>query len=309
MSVTQSADLSPEGLNTTNSSGPQRLLRPRAGCCLIDQCSMRAAIDQWLISCPRRRRRGPGGHRRAVVDPRGLRTRLRAGRARDGHAVGRLQGRHGDSRGVARRQLTAAGTAHRVGLGVGEVGLHLVGDGARSDFMDASTAFLRWFRKTGMAMAARMPMMMMTTRSSIRVKPWSFSSIDLRMRASMLRVPLRNGAVSLAAGPPSRAPVWVPAEAAGLTCTPAGPLALRPRLATGVPFLAVRLDDTDGFGHAGAGDLSGEPSQARVHPDAVRRAAGHERRRPGARGAPAPAVAGRGSTCYLIRSKILKIGM
>src|SRR4051794_27451088 len=31
-----------------------------------------------------------------------------------------------------------------------------------------------------------MPMMMMTTRSSIRVKPWSFSSIDLRIRASML---------------------------------------------------------------------------------------------------------------------------
>ena len=29
-----------------------------------------------------------------------------------------------------------------------------------------------------MAMAARMPMMMMTTRSSIRVKPWSFSFMD-----------------------------------------------------------------------------------------------------------------------------------
>src|SRR4051812_49939443 len=35
-----------------------------------------------------------------------------------------------------------------------------------------------------MAMAARMPMMMMTTRSSMSVKPCSFSSIALRMRAS-----------------------------------------------------------------------------------------------------------------------------
>jgi hypothetical protein len=32
---------------------------------------------------------------------------------------------------------------------------------------------LRWLRKTGMAMAARMPMMMTTTRSSMRVKPSS----------------------------------------------------------------------------------------------------------------------------------------
>ena len=52
--------------------------------------------------------------------------------------------------------------------------------------MHASTPFLRWLRKTGMAMAARMPMMMMTTRSSIRVKPWSFSFMDFRMRASMM---------------------------------------------------------------------------------------------------------------------------
>src|SRR5665647_1346034 len=48
-----------------------------------------------------------------------------------------------------------------------------------------STAFFRWFMKTGMAMAARIPMMIMTTRSSIRVKPWSFCSMDLRMRAIM----------------------------------------------------------------------------------------------------------------------------
>src|SRR6476619_3114593 len=34
-------------------------------------------------------------------------------------------------------------------------------------------------------MAARMPMMIMTTRSSMRVKPPSFCSCDLRMRANM----------------------------------------------------------------------------------------------------------------------------
>src|SRR4051812_29189202 len=49
----------------------------------------------------------------------------------------------------------------------------------------ASTPFWRWFRKTGMAIAARMPMMMMTTRSSMRVKPPSRSSAALRIRASI----------------------------------------------------------------------------------------------------------------------------
>jgi hypothetical protein len=62
-----------------------------------------------------------------------------------------------------------------------------------SDFMEESTARWRWLRKTGMAIAARMPMMIMTTRSSIRVKPWSFSSMDLRMRASILLCPFGVG--------------------------------------------------------------------------------------------------------------------
>src|SRR5665648_857276 len=52
-----------------------------------------------------------------------------------------------------------------------------------SEMAEESTAFLRWFMKIGMAMAARIPMMIMTTRSSIRVKPWSFCSMDLRIRA------------------------------------------------------------------------------------------------------------------------------
>ena len=38
-----------------------------------------------------------------------------------------------------------------------------------SAFIEASTAFLRWLRDIGIAIAARMPMRMTTTR--IRVKP------------------------------------------------------------------------------------------------------------------------------------------
>src|SRR5436305_10331300 len=67
---------------------------------------------------------------------------------------------------------------------VGELRPQAAGRGGKSGLMDADTAFFRWLRKTGMAIAARMPMMMMTTRSSMRVKP-SFSSCALRMRASI----------------------------------------------------------------------------------------------------------------------------
>src|SRR5437764_3608978 len=42
-----------------------------------------------------------------------------------------------------------------------------------SDFALASFALLRWLRKLGRAIAARMPMIRITTRSSIRVKPLS----------------------------------------------------------------------------------------------------------------------------------------
>ena len=42
-----------------------------------------------------------------------------------------------------------------------------------TDFASASLPLLRWFRNEGMAIAARMPMIRMTTRSSIRVKPLS----------------------------------------------------------------------------------------------------------------------------------------
>src|SRR5437762_671162 len=58
-------------------------------------------------------------------------------------------------------------------------------------FAWASQPFLRWFRNTGMAMAARMPMMMMTTRSSMRVKP--SSSWALRIRASIAIPPGGGG--------------------------------------------------------------------------------------------------------------------
>src|ERR1700710_779811 len=46
---------------------------------------------------------------------------------------------------------------------------------ARSDLVVESHAAWRWLRNAGMAIAARMPMMMITTMSSIRVKPFSFS--------------------------------------------------------------------------------------------------------------------------------------
>src|SRR4029079_6137235 len=41
------------------------------------------------------------------------------------------------------------------------------------DLASASLPLLRWFRNEGMAIAARMPMIRITTRSSIRVKPFS----------------------------------------------------------------------------------------------------------------------------------------
>ena len=53
-----------------------------------------------------------------------------------------------------------------------------------SAFAEVSPAFFFWLRNVGMAIAARMPMMIITTRSSIRVKPWSLSSVALRRRVS-----------------------------------------------------------------------------------------------------------------------------
>ena len=56
---------------------------------------------------------------------------------------------------------------------------------ATSDLAEVDFALFFWLRNAGMAMAARMPMMIMTTSSSMSVKPLSFCSADLRMRASM----------------------------------------------------------------------------------------------------------------------------
>jgi hypothetical protein len=44
------------------------------------------------------------------------------------------------------------------------------------DFAEASLALLFWLRNDGMAIAARMPMIRITTRSSISVKPFSSSA-------------------------------------------------------------------------------------------------------------------------------------
>lgn len=49
----------------------------------------------------------------------------------------------------------------------------------------------RWFRKTGTAIAARMPMTRMTTSSSMRVKPDSLSWCFLRV-AAMENIILRK---------------------------------------------------------------------------------------------------------------------
>jgi hypothetical protein len=46
-------------------------------------------------------------------------------------------------------------------------------DVTAEDLASASLPLLRWFRNEGMAIAARMPMIRITTRSSIRVKPFS----------------------------------------------------------------------------------------------------------------------------------------
>ncbi len=55
-----------------------------------------------------------------------------------------------------------------------------------SDFADASFALFCTLRYTGMAIAARMPMMITTTRSSMSVKPFSLSSRRPLRRASSL---------------------------------------------------------------------------------------------------------------------------
>jgi hypothetical protein len=46
-----------------------------------------------------------------------------------------------------------------------------IGRKRASSFAEASVALLFWLRNDGIATAARMPMIRMTTRSSIRVKP------------------------------------------------------------------------------------------------------------------------------------------
>src|SRR3954468_9998974 len=108
-----------------------------------------------------------------------------------------------------------------------------------------SWAFLRWLRNTGIAIAARMPMMMMTTRSSMRVKPPSRSSRALRIRASIALPPERKSEPR-GAGSPRGLRME---SGRGSPADPLlGPVALRPRLTTGVLLLALRLDDDQVIG-------------------------------------------------------------
>src|SRR3954454_1453100 len=90
-----------------------------------------------------------------------------------------------------------------------------------------------------------MLMMMMTTRSSMRVKPPSRSSRALRIRASIALPPERMSEPR-GAGSPRGLRME---SGRGSPADPLlGPVALRPRLTTGVLLLALRLDDDQVIG-------------------------------------------------------------
>src|SRR6059058_3248551 len=101
------------------------------------------------------------------------------------------------------------------------------------DFASESWPFFCWPRKAGRAIAARMPMIRITTRSSIRVKP--FSSLLIRWESFR------------SIGYSSLEPVVSPDTSAAPSQWQLGrlrrgepphksPGALRPRLATGLPL-------------------------------------------------------------------------
>src|SRR3954468_14684182 len=103
------------------------------------------------------------------------------------------------------------------------------------DFASASWPFFCWPRKAGRAIAARMPMIRITTRSSIRVKPFSSLLIRWESFRSMVTPPW-----SLWSGQtPRRSPLGGGSAGSGGTSTRESPEALRPRLATGLPLHRV----------------------------------------------------------------------
>src|SRR3954462_8667281 len=120
-------------------------------------------------------------------------------------AGGRRGRGQGEARGRVRHDAAGRRPAVDVRVLVGEAGPICETALRALDLAEASLPLSRWPRKVGRAMAARMPMIRMTTRSSIRVKPDS-SSRSLRS----ISILLDQGAV----GEP--APLVPPVSAARL---------------------------------------------------------------------------------------------
>src|SRR3954449_9381196 len=103
------------------------------------------------------------------------------------------------------------------------------------DFASESWPFFCWPRKAGRAIAARMPMIRITTRSSIRVKP--FSSLLIRWESFRS---IGHSSLEPVVWPDTSAlaPRW---RLGRLRRDehPRSPGALRPRLATGLPLHRV----------------------------------------------------------------------
>src|SRR5665647_1157116 len=122
---------------------------------------------------------------------------------------------------------------------------------------EASLALSLWLRNMGIAIAARMPMMMITIRSSMRVKPpclWNRFILDL---LSLWHLPrLTDCPVLAPAPPPAGTPNarslwcslsrWAPQAArwsssGGSPADSMSPVALRPTFASGLPFTPLPL--------------------------------------------------------------------
>src|SRR3954471_23366481 len=101
------------------------------------------------------------------------------------------------------------------------------------DFASASWPFFCWPRKAGRAIAARMPMIRITTRSSMSVKPFSSPLIRWESFRSIVTPPW-----SLWSGQtPRQPPRWWQLGRLQRGEPPHGsPGALRPRLTTGLPL-------------------------------------------------------------------------
>src|SRR3954454_570888 len=102
-----------------------------------------------------------------------------------------------------------------------------------ADLASESWPFFCWPRKAGRAIAARMPMIRITTRSSMSVKPFSSLLIRWESFRSIFTPPwsLWSGQI------PRQRPRWWQLGRLLLVERPHGsPAALRPRLATGLPL-------------------------------------------------------------------------